>query len=91
MNENKKNAKRYHQSIIIPICWKIQIKGLWIFILNSDLKARGRLTRRFSRSMGGHLANIEKYGGIIEYYESYREYIGKYYLRFERIWSGYAI
>lgn len=41
--------------------------------------------------MGGHLANIEKYGGIIEYYESYREYIGKYYLRFERIWSGYAI
>ena len=77
--------------IIIPICWKIQIKGLWIFILNSDLKAKGRLTRRFSRSMGGHLANIEKYGGIIEYYESCREYIGKYYLRFERIWSGYAI
>ncbi|MCL0234416.1 hypothetical protein M2T38_27040, partial [Klebsiella pneumoniae] len=77
--------------IIIPICWKIQIKGLWIFILNSDLKANGRLTRRFSRSMGGHLANIEKYGGIIEYYESCREYIGKYYLRFERIWSGYAI
>ena len=35
--------------------------------------------------------NIEKYGGIIEYYESCREYIGKYYLRFERIWSGYAI
>ena len=26
-----------------------------------------------------------------EYYESCREYIGKYYLRFERIWSGYAI
>lgn len=41
--------------------------------------------------MGGHLANTEKYGGIIEYYESCREYIGKYYLRFERIWSGYAI
>ena len=29
--------------------------------------------------MGGHLANTEKYGGIIEYYESCREYIGKYY------------
>ncbi len=52
--------------------------------LEFGLKAKGRLTRRFSRSMGGHLANIEKYGGIIEYYESCREYIGKYYLRFER-------
>ena len=37
------------------------------------------------------IKNKEKYGGIIEYYESCREYIGKYYLRFERIWSGYAI
>ena len=62
-----------------------------MFIWKPGLKARGRLTGRFSRSMGGHLANIEKYGGIIEYYESCREYIGKYYLRFERIWSGYAI
>lgn len=55
------------------------------------MKARGRLTGRFSRSMGGHLANTGKHGGIIEYYESCREYIGKYFLWFERIWSGYAI
>ena len=38
-----------------------------------------------------HSDDASKYGGIIEYYESCREYIGKYYLRFERIWSGYAI
>lgn len=67
-----------------PLCWKIQIKGLRIFIWKPDLKARGRLTGRSSRSMGGHLANIGKYGGIIEYYESCREYRGRYYLYFEQ-------
>lgn len=34
-----------------------------MFIWKPGLKARGRLTGRFSRSMGGHLVNTgEKYG-----------------------------
>lgn len=46
-----------------PLCWKIRIEGLQMFIWKLDLKARGHLIELFDRSMGGRLVNIGKHGG----------------------------
>lgn len=63
-----------------PLCWKIRIERLQIFIWKLDLKARGHLIEFFDKSMGGRLVNIEKHGGknrtclIITYRkETYRQ------------------
>lgn len=50
-----------------PLCWKIRIEGLQIFIWKLDLKARGHLIEFFDKSMGGRLVNIENMVGKIEH------------------------
>lgn len=66
-------------------------KRIMDIYLEFGFESQRTFNQAFQQKYGRTPSKYRKYGGIIEYYESCREYIGKYYLRFERIWSGYAI